>query len=346
MTPPRAVAIDAMGGDNAPGEVVAGALLAVRELGIPIVLVGDEQQIVPLLKGVESATRDQIKLHHTTEVIGMGDHPVEAIRKHKKSSLAESIRLVKTDPTVGSAMSAGNSGAFMAGGKLILGGIPGIDRPGFTIQLPSAKGTIVLLDAGAAMDCSSETLLQFAQMGDLYARLLLKRPRPTVALLNVGSEEGKGDQRTKETWEFLKASSLNFMGNIEGDRVFEGDADVVVCDGFAGNVLLKTAEGVVHRLTLDLKEELMANLVRKVGALLAQDAFRGLKRRYDWEEMAGGVSLGVRGNLVVTHGKSKARSIMNSIRLAHLTAESRLAETLAEELSKSRTAAAPVQEDA
>lgn len=320
-----------MGGDHAPAEVVAGALLAAAN-GIPQILVGDEQQMLKLLEEADPATRERIRLHHTYDVIPMGGHPVESIRKHRKASMVEAIRLVKDDPTVGSAMSAGNSGAFMAGGKLILGGIPGIFRPGFLIHLPTPRGPVVLLDAGAAVDCSAETLAQFGLLGSIYARQILLREQPKVALLNVGEEEGKGSQEVKEAYEYLQQADLNFLGNIEGDRVFEGDADVVVCDGFAGNVLLKTAEGVISRVMLELKQELTNSLTRKLGAFLAQGAFRSFKRRYDWEELSGGVLLGVRGNLVVTHGKSRARGIMNAIQLAHRTAQSDLARALAAEL--------------
>ncbi|HYE80407.1 MAG TPA: phosphate acyltransferase PlsX, partial [bacterium] len=326
---PQAVAVDAMGGDFAPEAVVQGSLLAARDHGIRIVLVGPEDRLAPLLQGADADTRGRARIHHAPDTIGMADHPVDAIRRGRQSSLVQSIQLVKQDPDVGSAMSAGNSGAFMAGGKLILGGIPGIFRPGFTIQLPSPRGPVVLLDAGAAVDCSAESLVQFGVMGHHYARLILDRPEPKVALLNVGEEEGKGSQAVKEAYEYFRQAPVNFVGNIEGDRVFEGDADVIVCDGFAGNILLKTAEGVVQRLMHELKGALTATPVRKLGAFLARDAFRQIKQGYDWEEMAGGVLLGVRGNLVVTHGKSGARGIMNSIRLAHRTAEFGLARTIA-----------------
>lgn len=322
-----------MGGDHAPQAVVAGALRAATEHGIKSILVGDEQQIRACMKDADAKAIAMLEIVHTYEVIGMGDHPVESIRKHRKASMVEAIRLIKERPEVTSAMSAGNSGAFMAGGKLILGGIRGIFRPGFTIQLPTPKGPVVLLDAGAAVDCSAETLAQFGMLGDLYARLILQRTNPRIGLLNIGSEEGKGSQEVKEAYDYLKLAGLNFIGNIEGDDVFEGHADVVVCDGFAGNVLLKTAEGVVGRVMAELKKELMASPVRKAGALLAKGAFQALKRRYDWEEMSGGVLLGVKGNIVVTHGKSKERGIMNAIRLAHRTGVAELAQAIETDLA-------------
>jgi len=327
------VAVDAMGGDHAPQAVVAGAILAAQQHGIRSILIGDEQQILACLKDTDPQTRNLMEIVHTYEVIGMGDHPVEAIRKNRQASMVLAIRMIRDREDVTSAMSAGNSGAFMAGGKLILGGIPGIFRPGFTIHLPTPQGPVVLLDAGAAVDCSAETLAQFGELGHHYVRLILRRESPRIGLLNVGEEEGKGSQEVKDAYEYLQQQSLNFIGNIEGDQVFEGVADVVVCDGFVGNVLLKTAEGVVSRLMHELKAELTASPVRKAGALLAQGAFRALKQRYDWEEMSGGVLLGVQGNIVVTHGKSRERGIMNAIRLAHRTGVARLAQTIASELT-------------
>lgn len=327
------VAVDAMGGDHAPQAVVAGALLAAQRHGIRSILIGDEQQILACLRDTDARSRALLEIIHTYETIGMGDHPVEAIRKHRQASMVLAIRLIKEREDVTSAMSAGNSGAFMAGGKLLLGGIRGIFRPGFTIHLPTPHGQIVLLDAGAAVDCSAETLAQFGLLGHLYAKLIFGREAPRVGLLNVGEEEGKGSQEVKEAYDYLRQAGLNFIGNIEGDEVFEGKADVVVCDGFVGNVLLKTAEGVVGRLMTELKKELTASVVRKAGALLAQDAFRALKRRYDWEELSGGVLLGVKGNIVVTHGKSRERGIMNAIRLAHRTGAAQLAQAIETELA-------------
>ncbi|MDO7787172.1 phosphate acyltransferase PlsX [Desulforamulus aquiferis] len=322
------IAVDAMGGDHAPMEIVRGARDAAQELGVSIILVGDQDRIVKELDGDDAG--GLISIVHASEVVGMGEHPVSAIRKKKNSSIVVATQLVK-EGVAQAVVSAGSTGAQMASSLFILGRIAGVDRPAISTLMPSAKGVVVLLDVGANVDCKPQHLMQFAVMGSLYAEKVLGLPNPRVGLLNIGSEETKGNELTLTTHKLLKDAKLNFIGNVEGRDLFLAGSDVAVCDGFVGNVVLKAAEGFAIGL-LGMFQQELGRLEDVIGRERCMHIMSGFKRRMDYAEYGGAPLLGVNGVSVICHGSSRARAIKNAIRVAKETVEQGLVPAIKESL--------------
>ena len=307
------IALDAMAGDHGPEELIAGALLATEQTGLRVSLVGDETLLKKLLDEVSSGadTADAITIVHSSQVIGMSEHPVNAIRKKKDSSVMVAFDLVKQGEA-DAVVSAGNSGATMAAGVRKLGRLKGVLRPGIASLFPTQKNPVILMDIGANVDCRPQHLFQFAVMASAFSRVL-DISNPTVGLLTIGEETGKGNSLIKESYPLLENSSLNFIGNVEGQNVFQGDVDVIVCDGFVGNVCLKISEGLVDAAMQMLKDEIMKSLPAKLGYLLARPAFKAFKKRVDYAEYGGAPLLGIDGTGIICHGKSSSHAIKNAI---------------------------------
>lgn len=315
------IAVDAMGGDHAPGEVVRGALDVAREDACTeVILVGDEGAVRSEL-ATYSDVPANVRVHPAGESIGMGEHPTQAVRRKRDSSLVLAGKLVKTGDA-DATFSAGNTGAAMAIATLDIGRLPGIERPAIATTLPTLKGRAILLDAGANVDCSPQHLLQWALLGSVYAEKVLKRTSPTVGLLNIGSEPGKGNELTKAAFPLLQSASLNFVGNVEGKDVFEGAADVVVCDGFAGNILLKSGEGVAELIVAILQRELAADTHIAETMDVFAPIFKRLMQRIDYSETGGAPLLGINGVSIIGHGRSRSKAIANGIRAAREAAAS------------------------
>lgn len=305
------IAVDAMGGDFSPQEAVQGAVLAVKERKIHVILVGREEEIRKELSGADFPG-ELISVVEAPEKIEMHEHPATAVRKKKNSSIVVANRLVK-EGKADAVVSAGNTGAAMAASLLNLGRIPGIARPAIAIPMPTLNGTKVLLDAGANADCDPKDLLQFALMGTVYAETVLGIDAPQVALLSIGEEETKGNRLVLETHRLLKESGLNFIGNIEGKDIPVGRYDVVVCDGFVGNTVLKLIEGVAVVLFKQIKEVLLSSPRTKIGAVLIKSGLQSLQTKLDYSEYGGAPLLGVRGITIISHGRSKAKAFKNAI---------------------------------
>jgi len=332
------IAVDAMGGDHAPAVVVEGALSAAKELNIPIILVGDKARIEAELARHKGAHKN-ISIVHASEVVAMDESPTQAIRKKKDSSLRVCFDLVKNGAAE-AVVSAGNSGAAMAAGIFLLKKIKGVDRPAIAVSVPTMKDQAVVLDVGGNVDCKPGHLFQFAIMGEVYAKYVLKKDRPRVGLLSNGEEEAKGNDLTRETHVLLKESSINYIGYVEGRDIYRGDVDVVVTDGFVGNVVLKLSEGLVEAFTTMLKNEIMASVPAKIGYMLSKGAFRNLKKKIDYAEYGGAPLLGVEGNCIISHGRSNAKAMKNAILRAHEYARSRVNDHLTEEIEKNKDLAA------
>ena len=311
------IALDAMGGDNAPEVTVAGAIRAAREFPVEIILVGQREAIEQSLSRYPQRQRPtNLSVTHAPEVIGMDESPAASIRKKRESSINVGVELLKSKQAE-AFVSAGNTGAVVAASTLLAGLLPGIERPGIAILLPGVKGDTLLIDVGANIDPKPLHLLQYALMGESYMRYVLGRTRPTVGLLNVGEEETKGTDFIKETYGMLEASGVNFVGNVEGHDIFSGEFDVIVCDGFAGNVALKTAESLARAINVLLKRSLATSPITKLGAWLARDAFLKLRKEIDYAEHGGAPLLGVDGISIIAHGASGAKAIKNAIRVAY-----------------------------
>src|SRR5450432_4076755 len=295
------IAVDAMGGDNAPRPEVEGSVLAAREYGVRILLVGQPEAIRGQLAKLPKSNA-QVEIIPATEVITMEDHPAQAFRRKKDSSVHVAARLVK-DGHADGFVSAGNTGAVMTTAKFILGTLESVDRVALAAPFPNARGGVsVLLDVGANVDSKPEHLVQFAVMGEIYYRLTFGSRKPRVGLLSVGEEEIKGNELTREVNIRLKKIPMHFVGNVEGGDLFSGDVDVIVCDGFVGNIALKICEGLALQIFEVLKKSLKSSLVSQVGAMLSQGAFKGLKKKIDYTEYGGAQLLGVRGVCVIGHG--------------------------------------------
>jgi glycerol-3-phosphate acyltransferase PlsX len=302
-----------MGGDHAPVEVVAGALLAACECDADIILTGDEASIRPLLTGPGA---DLVTVRHAPETVPMDQHPAQALRSADRTSLGIAVNLVKSGEA-DAVVSAGNSGAFLAIALIKLRTIDGIARPAIATIWPGLGGSTVLLDSGANVDCRAEWLEQFGIMGSAYAKAVLGVENPRVAVLSNGEERSKGDQLTLEAAKLLDNAPLNFIGNVEGKDLFHNAADVVVCDGFVGNVVLKTCEGMIADLTTVIKETLLGgSVVTKLGTAMLAPALRGLRKRFDYESIGGAPLLGLRGNCIVTHGRANRTAVRSAILVA------------------------------
>ncbi|MDB5076501.1 MAG: PlsX [Chloroflexi bacterium] len=325
------VALDAMGGDHAPHEPISGAVTAARDHGVAVCLVGDEARIREELAKL-GGTPPGITVVHASETIEMHEHPARALRAKPNASLPVAVGMVK-DRSASAAVSAGNSGAIMAAGIFVLKRQPGIDRPAFGGVIPTRTGQAFLIDMGANADCKPAYLVQFARMGAVYVRVAQGLESPRVGLISNGEEEGKGSALTLAAYDLLKDSGLNFIGNIEGNDVTDGVADVIVCDGFTGNVILKTMEGTASTIISLLRESLKSNVRSKLGAALAMPALRALGARLDYAEYGGVPVLGVEGVLINCHGRSKARAITQALRLADRMARQDLVGAIGRELA-------------
>jgi phosphate acyltransferase len=321
------IAVDAMGGDRAPDEIVAGALDAAGEA------------ITPILFGPAGLETGGLELVETTEVIEMHEKPAEAVRAKPNSSLVAAHRAV-VEGRADAVLSAGNTGAMLAAGLLHLRRLPGVLRPAIAVPIPTQKGPSVLLDSGANADARPEHLFQFAHMGAIFAETILELARPEVRLLSIGEEPEKGNQLTLEAHALLAGADLRFEGNTEGRTLLETAADVVVCDGFTGNVALKTLEGTIRSVLEALRGEIRASATARLGGLLIRPAARGLRRRLDPETYGGGYLLGLRGLVVIAHGSSSRVAIANATRMAARGVEHRLVERLAARLPTASSAEA------
>ncbi len=308
-----------MGSDKSPEPEIRGAVLAARHLQVQVHLIGPETRLRKLLaQHMRSANHRHlpIKIVHASEWISMEEKAAAAVRSKRDSTMRVGLKMVREGRVAGF-VTAGNTGAAMATAKMVLGTLPGVDRPALATILPTIAGRpSLLLDVGANVDCKAHNLVQFAMMGSMYAQHVLKIERPRVGLLSIGEEETKGNDLTRETFPLLRQLPLNFIGNVEGRDIYNGSADVIVCDGFVGNVALKTSEGIVKLVRESLRESLGATLSSQVGALLARKAFLNFKKRLDYSEYGGAPLLGLRGVCIVGHGSSNDRAILNGIRVA------------------------------
>lgn len=307
------IALDAMGGDNAPEAAVAGAVQALSfDNRVAIALVGKEQAIKECL-AKHKYEAAHVAIVNAGEVITPDEHPTAAIRNKKDSSIVVGINMVRHDQAQ-AFVSAGSTGALLACATVTIGRLPGVERPALATMLPNEKGFTFLIDSGANVDCKPTYLAQFGKMGYVYMKNVMKLENPRVGLVNIGAEEDKGDELTKEAYKLLSASGINFVGNIEPRDIFRGDCDVLVCDGFAGNVILKQSEGMASFLLKMLKNELMASPVSKFGALLSKGAYDNLRKRMDYSEVGGAPFLGLKSLVVKAHGSSDARAMASAVR--------------------------------
>ncbi len=326
------IAVDAMGSDHAPRPEVEGAVLAARELGVRILLVG-QQDVVKRELGKYPRRSLPIELAHASEVIAMTDSPTHAFRRKKDSSVHVAAKLVRSGQAQG-LVSAGNTGAVMAVARFVLGTLESVDRPALAAPFPTSRGGVsVLLDVGANVDSKVAHLEQFAVMGEIYHRVIFGTRRPKVALLSIGEEEMKGNELTREAHNRLKQMPINFVGNVEGRDVFAGNVDVIVCDGFIGNIALKISEGLAQHIVTLLKNALQSTVSSQVGSLLSRRAYQDFKKKIDYSEYGGAPLLGVRGITVIGHGGSNANAIKNAIRVAAGLARSKVNEKIEQELS-------------
>ncbi|MBD3291683.1 MAG: phosphate acyltransferase PlsX [Armatimonadia bacterium] len=321
------IAVDAMGGDYAPKEIVAGAALAAKELDARICLAGDPDAIASELP--DDAPQDRIEVIEARDVIGMGESPRGVLRGRDDTSMARAVDEVASDAAK-AVFSAGNSGAFMALSVMRMGTIPGVKRPAIAVTMPNANGHRVLLDAGANADCRPEHLVDFGLMGAVYAEYALGIDNPRVGLLSIGEEKGKGNELTKAAHELLEAADLNFVGNVEGGDVFGDECDVVVCDGFVGNVVLKATEGAAALLMRSVQQAVMANPELKSMAPVFGEALKATAGMFDASEYGGALLLGVNGVSIVGHGCSDANAARNAVRFAQRAVQGRLVEHLRE----------------
>lgn len=308
------IIVDAMGGDYAPEVVIQGVVAAAEEYQAEVVLVGDEPRITALLKKAKYSG-NKISVHHAPEVIGMDEPPATSVRKKRNSSITVGLDLVKKGQ--GEAFfSAGNTGAVVCAATLGLGLLPGIERPGIAIVTPTLKGISLIVDVGANIIPKPLHLLQYGIMAGAYCEDILHKPNPSVGLLNVGEEETKGTEFVKETYELLSHSHLNFVGNVEGKDLFSGKCDIIVCDGFVGNIALKVTESVVETMQAFLKRHLVSSFFGKLGLVFLKPSFRRFKKQLDYAEYGGAPLLGVNGVVIVGHGRSTVKAIKNAIRVA------------------------------
>jgi glycerol-3-phosphate acyltransferase PlsX len=327
------IAIDAMGGDNAPASIVEGAVLAARETQVRIILVGNRPEIAQEL-AKHPTTGLSVSIVHAPQKVEMHDPPSLVVRRKRDSSIWIATELVKKREAAG-VISAGNTGASMATAFFILGPLRGVERPAIVTLLPTLQGTSALLDVGANVDCKPLHLFQFAIMGHEYAQWVLQKPHPKVGLLSIGEEDTKGNEVTKEAFKILKASSLNFIGNVEGRDVYRGLADVIVCDGFIGNVALKISEGLAEAIGKLLKREIAASPFGKLGYFFLRRAFSRFQRRVDYAEYGGAPLLGVNGISIICHGRSSPKAIKNAVKVAMALVENQVNERITKDIEDS-----------
>ncbi len=326
------IAVDAFGGDNAPGEIVKGAVMAVNKFGCNVILVGDSETISGLLEN-ETYPKEKITVKHASEVIENDDKATLSIRKKKDSSMVVALTLVK-DGEADAVVSAGNTGAYLTGAFTVLGRIKGIKRPALAPCMPNKNGMSVIIDSGANVDCKPEYLVQFAHMGSIYSENVFGVKSPKVGLVNIGVEEGKGNALVKETYALLKEEKdINFLGNLEAREIPSGKADVIVCDGFSGNIVIKLIEGVAITLFDMLKGVFYKSYISKIATLILKPGLKTVKKSMDASEYGGAPLLGVNGAVIKAHGNSNAKSIHNAIKYAMIFAETNVNEKIKEYLN-------------
>jgi len=328
------IIVDAMGGDFAPRVVIEGAIAAAKEYNVQISLVGDAEKIKSLL-GKFGYKGDNISVHPASEVIGMSESAATSVRRKKDSSIVVGLNLVK-EGRGDAFFSAGNTGAVVCAATLGLGLLPGIERPGISIVVPTLKGISLIVDVGANIDAKPLHLFQYGIMADAYFHYILNRPNPKIGLLNIGEEESKGTEVIKETRELFEKSSLNFIGNVEGKDLFSGKSDIVVCDGFVGNVALKVTESVVETMQFFLKKHLLSNPLGKLGLLFLKPSLMRFKKELDYSEYGGAPLLGVNGVVIIGHGRSNAKAIKNAIRVAKEEVERKFIEKIMEAIGPAK----------
>lgn len=326
------IIVDAMGGDYAPEVVIEGAIAAVKEYALDLGLVGDETKIKPLLKK-SGYSGSNIFVHHAPEVIEMSEPAATSIRRKRNSSIVIGINLVKAGEA-DAFFSAGNTGAVVCAATLGLGLLPGIERPGIALITPTLRGISLIIDVGANIDAKPTQLLQYGIMANAYLRYILNKPNPKVGILNIGEEETKGTEFVKETRELLEKSNLNFIGNIEGKDLFSGKSDIILCDGFVGNVSLKVTESVVETMQAFLKRHLLSNPLGKIGVLFLIPSLKRFKKELDYAEYGGAPLLGVNGVVIIGHGRSNAKAVKNAIRVAKEEVERKFTEKIIEAIAK------------
>lgn len=322
------VVVDGMGGDYSPKAVVEGCVLAQKEYDLEIVITGPEELIMKELNKY-SYNKEKISIVDAKEVIGVNESPVKALKSKKDSSMVKALQMVR-DGEVDAIISAGSTGAFLAGCTLIVKRIKGIDRPALAPIMPGKKGAFMIVDVGANADCKPHYLVQFAQMGKVYFENILGINDPSVGLINIGAEEEKGNELTKEAHKLLKGQSFNFVGNVEPRDIPKGEVNVLVCDGFVGNTVLKMYEGVAATIFDELKEKIMSSTRTKIGGLLLKPIFKAFKKQYDYKEYGGAAFLGVNGICIKAHGSSDARAFKNAIRQAKTFHENKVIEKMKE----------------
>ena len=327
------IAVDAMGGDNAPRVAIHGAIQACDELNINIILVGDRKLISPVLIG-ETKSR-HLKIHHCKESIGMEESPIKAVRSKKGSSIRVAFELLKSGK-VDAVISAGNSGATMAAGVLVLGKIRGVERPALACVIPGEKGEVMIIDVGGNVDCRPVHLLQFGMMAEAFATSCLNMKKPLSGLLSIGREPGKGNEQVRAAHDLLSKSSLNFIGNVEGNDILSGDVQIVICDGFTGNIVLKLSEGMAEFINSRLKNVMMNTVSGKAVSLLGRGFLKKFEEGLDYAEYGGAPVLGIKGVGIVCHGHSSARAIKNAIKMAVNYVNNRTGDKLAERIAEIR----------
>ena len=325
------IVVDAMGGDHAPEATVEGAVLAAREYETEIILTGLSDLIHPILDRFDPDHNLPIEVVHADEVVEMHDLPGKVLRSKRKSSMKIGLDKLK-DGTALAFVSAGNTGAVLAYSTVILRPLKGVDRPAIAIQLPTLKGNAILLDAGANVDCKVTQLFQFGIMGHVFAEYILGKENPRVGLLSIGEEDGKGNEIVKEVFQMLKASHINFIGNIEGKEVYRGNADVIVCDGFTGNIALKISESLAAMIGTNLKQMFQSNWASKLSYLLLKPQLDEFKKKVDYSETGGAPLLGVNGVVIIAHGSSSPKAIKNAIHRACELCEKNINEHIREDI--------------
>jgi len=326
------IAVDAMGGDTAPGLVVDGALAAARHLDLGVVLVGPVSRIEAQVERHAGVDWSKVRLVEAGAVIDMAESPTAALRRKPNASIRIAADLVARGEA-SALFSAGHTGASVMAAHGAFGMIAGVDRPALAATIPTRNRPAVLLDVGASVECRPAHLLQFAVMGSMYARVAFGTEHPRVGVLSIGEEEGKGNELTREAHRLLKATPLNFIGNIEARHVYSGEADVIVCDGFTGNIALKISEGLVETIEELLREELSSTITMRVGSLLTQRAMRHFRRRVDYSEYGGAPLLGVAGITIVGHGRSSAKAVRNAVAMAYRFASGQLIQHVEREIA-------------
>ncbi len=338
------IALDAMGGDHGPAPCIEGALQAAKELDVEVILVGDEAVLKRECARL-GVTDPRIAIRHAPQVVEMHESPAAVARKKRDSSIWIATELVKNGEA-GAVVSPGNTGASMVSSFFVLGLTKGVERPAIATSLPTLTGEAIMLDVGANVDCSAKHLEQFALMGNEYGKHLFRKPNPRVGLLSIGEEDSKGNEVTKEAFKLLKAGSLNFIGNVEGREVYSGTADVVVCDGFIGNVALKISEGVAETIKKLLLKEISSSWLGRLAYPLIAAPLLNLKRKIDYAEFGGAPLLGVNGITIICHGRSSAKAIKNAIRRAKGMAEGRVHELIQRDIEESLATASPAEPSA